>query len=856
MSSPARPAASQVAGLDCIYEMSDETPTAAPLSPAVVPFPAPRNADPPASEFLDRPGRYPVSPDLYLRDELTRVAHLVRAYVLGRPASTGPADARLAVERGFQWDTPVAGPDASPDRAAAVAEADGLEQHIVRRLRLTRDDVRSRLPAWELARRFGLVANLGQVFQVADSDAGDSAVRPAEPADLRRDSLALDVLLLALLCDRFPQYRAALAAPAGGGLTAETALHVLQPTAAPPDLRWSVFAPTAPLIANDLVTLSAADAPADRAVRIDPRVGDFLLGGDPPPDPALGDAVTVDRRWRTWDMVRLDAGVVAQLRRLSEWWWSERDKVHLLVLLHGPWGTPFASVVQALLTRVADGRVMKSRPVVTVDTPAGLRAGDWAEFVRRVYREAVFRRAVVLWTRAEAVLSAGPADGRADVLVRRAEQTGVTTVLASEVGWDQAEAFRSKHRYFVRVELPVPAPQVRRGIWKHRLVRERNPLAADASPGQRATLDTLETFQFTEGQVADTIATARGLALLAAPAADGARPGPTPELLYEACRRQAARWPVAFAQRVPPRPAPADLKADPRDVLRSRVVLPPATGTQLGELFDRMVQQDRVYHGLGLERRLSLGTGLIALFAGPSGTGKTLAALTLAGLLRKDLYKVDTSSVVSKFVGETEKNLARVFADAQTSNAVLFFDEADGLLGKRGEIAQTQDRWANSGVNELMQRIDEYRGTVILTTNFRQNIDPAFYNRVQVMIEFPKPDAAARLNILEGMFAGTSAAVADEAGNHAEGRDAVRAVLKPIADRFDLTGGNLRNAVLDAVFRAAAGAAEQLVVVTPRELVLGVAREFQKNGNPPTVTIFGRDWFALVEKELGLGRGA
>ena len=829
--------ASQVAGLDCVYEMADESAAAAPLTPAVVPFPIPRSPGPKAVG----PEAYPVEPDLYLRDELARVAELVRADLLRRPPAAGgaPSADRDVLEAGFRWEAPAAGPDC----AAAVAEADRLEQQVVHRLRLTRDEVRSRLPAWELARRFGLVPNLSAV--VPDAAEGG----PAEPGDATRASLALDVLLLALLVERFPPYRAAV-----GPLTSGTALRILQPTAAPAALGWSVFAPTAPLVANDLVTLAPADAPADRAVRIDPRVADFLLGGDPPPDPALGDAVTVDRRWRAWDMVRLDPGVVAQLRRLSDWWWAERDRVNLVVLLHGPWGTPFGSVVQAFLTRMADGQVTKSRPLVIADTPAGLRAGDWAEFVRRVYREAVFRRAAVLWTKAEAVLTGDPAAGRDDVLVRRAEQTGVTTFLASEVGWDQSEAFRSRNQYFVRIELPVPAPPVRRGVWKNRLGRERNPLAADRTPAQQATLDILETFQFTEGQVADAIATARGLALLAPPAADDAKPAQSAEQLYEACRRQAARRPVTFAHRVPPRPAPEDLKADPREVLRTRVVLPPATAAQLGELFDRMAQQDRVYHDLGFGRRLTLGAGLIALFAGPSGTGKTLAALTLAGLLRKDLYKVDTAAVVSKFVGETEKNLSRVFADAQSSNAVLFFDEADGLFGKRGDVAQSQDRWANLGVNVLLQRIEEYRGTVVLTTNFRQNIDPAFFTRVQVLIDFPKPDAAARLTILEGMFAGTGVSVADEKGNAAEGRDAVRAVLKPIADRFDLTGGNLRNAVLDAVFRAAAGSADR-VVVTPAELVLGVAREYQKNGSAPSVTIFGKEWYTLVEKELGFGRG-
>jgi SpoVK/Ycf46/Vps4 family AAA+-type ATPase len=162
-----------------------------------------------------------------------------------------------------------------------------------------------------------------------------------------------------------------------------------------------------------------------------------------------------------------------------------------------------------------------------------------------------------------------------------------------------------------------------------------------------------------------------------------------------------------------------------------------------------------VYHDLGLEHRLSLGRGVVALFTGPPGTGKTLAATTLAGLLRKDLYKVDTAAVASRFVGETEKNLGRVFADVQGANAVLFFDEADALFGKRGEVVQAADRWANLQISFLLQRIEEYTGTVILATNYRENIDPAFFRRVHMLIEFPKPDAADRLGILEGTLART-----------------------------------------------------------------------------------------------------
>jgi energy-coupling factor transporter ATP-binding protein EcfA2 len=366
----------------------------------------------------------------------------------------------------------------------------------------------------------------------------------------------------------------------------------------------------------------------------------------------------------------------------------------------------------------------------------------------------------------------------------------------------------------------------------------------------------LESFEFTQGEIEDAVAIARGLTLLAPPVEDDRKVSQAADLLAEACRRQAARRPISFAQRLPPRMTPADLAADPKHVLRRRVILPAATGLQLNELLDRMTNLSRVYRDLAFEQRLSLGRGLLVLFTGPPGTGKTLAATTLAGLLRKDLYRVDTAAVASRFVGETEKNLGRLFADVQNANAILFFDEADALFGKRGEVVQAADRWANMQISFLLQRVEEYTGTVILASNARESIDSAFFRRFQVMIDFPRPDPAGRLAILEGMVAGTAVAVADANGRVATTPEEIRAVLKPVAERFDLTGGNLKNVLLDATFRAVSAAADGTPVLTTRDLILGVAREYQKDGKSVSVATFGKDWFAVVEREMKLARGS
>ena len=140
------------------------------------------------------------------------------------------------------------------------------------------------------------------------------------------------------------------------------------------------------------------------------------------------------------------------------------------------------------------------------------------------------------------------------------------------------------------------------------------------------------------------------------------------------------------------------------------------------------------------------------LFTGPSGTGKTMAAEIMAGELGLDLYKIDLSTVVSKYIGETEKNLARVFDEAETSNAILFFDEADALFGKRSEVRDSHDRYANIETSYLLQRMEEYDGMAILATNLHKNMDEAFVRRMHFTVEFPFPDAANRQRIWEKIW--------------------------------------------------------------------------------------------------------
>jgi ATPase family associated with various cellular activities (AAA) len=243
------------------------------------------------------------------------------------------------------------------------------------------------------------------------------------------------------------------------------------------------------------------------------------------------------------------------------------------------------------------------------------------------------------------------------------------------------------------------------------------------------------------------------------------------------------------------------------------LVLPPATISQLREIVGAVKRRHMVYTQWGFEQRLSLGKGLKALFAGPSGTGKTMTAEVIARELGLDLYKIDLSTVVSKYIGETEKNLDRIFRAAQSSNAIIFFDEADALFGKRSEVKDAHDRYANIEVAYLLQKVEEYDGFVILATNLILNIDEAFKRRMNYTVEFPFPDEQLRERLWRTMFP-PQTPLGDDLDFAFLGR------------QFPLSGGNIKNAALAAAFLAAASES----AVQMRHLIEAVAREWQKMG--------------------------
>jgi hypothetical protein len=243
------------------------------------------------------------------------------------------------------------------------------------------------------------------------------------------------------------------------------------------------------------------------------------------------------------------------------------------------------------------------------------------------------------------------------------------------------------------------------------------------------------------------------------------------------------------------------------------LVLPEESLALLHELTSHVRHRATVYQRWGFGAAGQRGLGISALFTGPSGTGKTMAAEVLANDLRLDLFRIDLSGVVSKYIGETEKNLRRVFDAAEEGGALLLFDEADALFGKRSEVKDSHDRYANIEVNYLLQRMESYRGVAILATNLKGALDPAFLRRIRFVVSFPFPDGAARAEIWRRVF---------PAAAPTAGLDAERLA------QLSVVGGNIRNIAVNAAFMAA-GAGEP---VTMRHLLRATRMELAKLERP------------------------
>jgi len=580
----------------------------------------------------------------------------------------------------------------------------------------------------------------GHAAEEALREAADTMPAPAAletlSAAFRLSPFERDLLLLCAGIELDSTFAACCAAAHGDP-------RKLYPTfslalAALPGAHWSALSPSSSLRRWRLIELSNQEGLVAAPLRIDERVLHFLTAVNHLDDrlQALVEPVSVA-------LAELPASQLEPVGRIAQLWAKCESQTPPIVQLCGPDGIGRRTIA-ALACREIGLRLHALR---CSDLP-----GSAAE------RESLAR----LWER-EALLSHSALLIEADEMEAADHARTLLPFLENVQGIllvSRREPLRPWRRPIVRFDVRKPTSAEQKELWSKSLG---------------------ESFARLNGQVDNVVSQfslgSRNIA--AACASLGSQAGAEAELgrrLWDACRIQSRARLDDLAQRIEPAATWEEL------------VLPEAQRALLLEIAAHVRQRAKVYEAWGFAQKGERGLGISALFAGSSGTGKTMAAEVLARELRLDLFRIDLSSVVNKYIGETEKNLRRLFDAAEEGGAILLFDEADALFGKRSEVKDSHDRYANIEVSYLLQRMEAYRGLAILTTNMRSALDPAFLRRLRFIVQFPFPDAIQRAEIWRRIFpASTPTHELD--------------LLK--LSRLNVAGGNIRNVALNAAFLAA-----------------------------------------------------
>ncbi len=464
----------------------------------------------------------------------------------------------------------------------------------------------------------------------------------------------------------------------------------------------------------------------------------------------------------------------------------EQTRQPLKLYLQGPPGAGKRQVAAALAG-------LLQAPLLVADlTRAPTAVPEFEAALTVLARTALLQPAVLYGDGLDALLN-DERDGRYRLLLDRLHDGQGMVILAGTQAWQPAG---ERSIDFLLVPFPALDFSQRRSCLENCLTAAGITLAA-------ADLDALAgRLRLTPGQITATVTGAVNQARWrAATQAATGNSQPTVAELFAAARAQTDHQLLHLARKITPQYRWDD------------IVLPADHLAQLQEICQQAKHQHIVYGRWGFARKLALGKGLNVLFSGPPGTGKTMAADVIANELYLDLYKIDLSQVVSKYIGETEKNLERIFTAAQTANAILFFDEADALFGKRSEVKDAHDRYANIEVGYLLQKMEEYEGVAILATNLRSHMDEAFVRRMHAIVEFPFPDEIHRRRIWEALFP-PEAPLGEDVD------------FDLLAREIKLAGGNIKNIGLTAAFYAAGDG----VMIAMRHLLRAARREYQKLG--------------------------
>ncbi len=528
--------------------------------------------------------------------------------------------------------------------------------------------------------------------------------------------------------------------------------------------------PTSALVADRLLTVEDDERPfLTRSLRVPDRVASHLLGDDTP-DPMVEAVLVPSAVAEVGDAASLEKALAGGVT---------------LVYLREPPGGAALSMAATALSHLG-------MPVLALDLARVGAQDDLNELVGRTSREARLVGAGIVAGPVEAITERGPGSAA----VRALTECRSPVVLIGSQTWDPQWSRATA----LMLDALVPSAAQRARLWENALDGDTDGFDPVSATSQ---------FRLNPEQVWKAAHSAR---LLADAKSEPLAPGH----LQAGARAQNGAGLERLARRIAPKVEWEDL------VLTHQGV------TQLREIVARIRHRERVLDDWGMGRRSSKGHGVKVLFAGDSGTGKTISAEVVAHELGLDLYVIDLATVVDKYIGETEKNLDRIFSEADQVNGVLLFDEADALFGKRSDVKDAHDRYANVEVAYLLQRMESFDGLAILTTNLRSNLDDAFLRRLDAIVDFPMPEDDDRRRLwVQHMAPGLP-----QAGD---------IDLDFLARAFRISGGNIRNIVFGAAYLAASDNRPLGMV----DLVRATEREYRKLGHLCLESEFGR-YFGML----------
>ncbi|MUG93193.1 AAA family ATPase [Scytonema sp. UIC 10036] len=619
---------------------------------------------------------------------------------------------------------------------------------------------------------------LQEYFNLSVFDMGVIAIAIAPDFDLRYEKL------YAYLQDDVTRKRPSI----------DLVLNLLCANAVDKLQRHSHFAPNAPPIRHGLLHLIAdghQTQPAflSYALKVDEQVSRFLRQ-QPGLDPQLACHCQLTQPNVSLSSLFLEPTIEQGLQTITHHLKSKNQPLSLYFQGEPELGQH--KIAAAIATEL-------HRPLLSANLAQVLTSKtNTSQWLQRLWREAIFQGAVLYLEGLDSLKPQEHPTAYAQLLTILSSQT-LLAILSGVQPWEGTSDIE-----IITVSLTVPDFHRRRACWQFHLKTAQIP-HSDSDLNNIA-----DRFRITTEQIGQAIATSRNQALWQAIQQQSQITTPAIADVFAAARTQSGLDLGSVARKIQPKHGWDDL------ILSSEPL------AQLKELCNHAKYHHVVFEQWGFEHKLSLGKGLNALFGGLPGTGKTMAAGVIARELQLELYKIDLSQVVSKYIGETEKNLDRIFTAAENANAILLFDEADALFGKRSEVKDARDRYANLEVAYLLQKMEEYEGITILTTNLRQNLDEAFIRRIRFIISFPFPEEEERLRIWQKMFPTETPLAAD-------------VDLPRLAKQFKLAGGSIRNIALAAAFLAADTGEAMLSegshsAIAMKHLLQATKRELQKTG--------------------------